>query len=288
MTQSRTSPAAGRRAAGRWSAVPSAVVGALIAVVTLGVTAHVALHTARGQQLDHAAMLALSGPAGTLQQVNQLLNTISVGTVGLALCVCVLIALARRRWSVAVAVVILVAGANLTTQLLKHEVLTRTDFGFGTLNALPSGHTTVVVSVTLAALLAAPRAWRVPLSLLGSSAATVVGVGTVIARWHRPSDVLAAVAVCVFWAAVAVIVVAVIRAGLAHPPAPKAAGGRSVLASCLAALLGAMAVGVVAVRAGIRPVGTDGSLGLVIGSLSAIGLGCAAAVAWMSHATRRL
>jgi hypothetical protein len=54
------------------------------------------------------------------------------------------------------------------------------------------------------------------------------------------------------------------------------------------ALLGALTVGVLVVFAGIRPSGSPGSLDLVVGALSLIGLACALAVGWMSHVARHL
>ena len=90
---------------------------------------------------------------------------------------------------------------NVTTQLLKHAVLTRPDFGLGTLNSLPSGHTTVVASAVGASLLVAPRLWRPVIAVLGGFATTLTGASTIVAGWHRPSDVIAALAVSLIWTA---------------------------------------------------------------------------------------
>jgi membrane-associated phospholipid phosphatase len=266
---------------GRGRLVREAAVAGLVALAVFVVTAFVALRTYEGQRIDRDAMFAVSGPEETLQNVHEALNTVSVGTVAVAVVGCMALALARRRWALSIAALVLVAGANLSTQLLKHELLSRTDYGLGTLNGLPSGHTTVVVSLALAALLVSPAWLRTPITLLGACAATLIGVGTVVARWHRPSDVVAAVAVCVVWAAVALLIAAVAGHGYRRGLA-RGSQGHWV------ALLGALTVGVLVVFAGIRPSGSPGSLDLVVGALSLIGLACALAVGWMSHAARHL
>ena len=266
---------------GRGRLVREAAVAGLIALAVLVTTAYVALRTYGGQRIDREAMYAVSGPQETLAHVHEVLNTVSVGAVAVAVAGCMVLALVQRRWALSLAALVLVAGANVSTQLLKHELLSRTDFGLGTLNALPSGHTTVVVSLALAAVLVSPAWLRTPTTLVGACAATLIGVGTVVARWHRPSDVLAAVAVCVVWAAFALLVAA--SAGHGYRAGFVARGqGHWV------ALLGALTVGVLVVMGGIRPTGTPGSLDLVAGALSLIGLACALAVGWMSHAARHV
>ncbi|WP_162308178.1 phosphatase PAP2 family protein [Segeticoccus rhizosphaerae] len=274
-------PAQGGRRQGRGRLVGEAALAGLVALALFVVTAYVALRTYEGQRVDREAMFAVSGPQDTVQNAHEVLNTVSVGTVALVVLGCMVLALARRRWALSIAALVLVAGANLSTQLLKHELLSRTDFGLGTLNGLPSGHTTVVVSLALAALLVSPTWLRTPVTLVGACAATLIGVGTVVARWHRPSDVVAAVAVCVVWAAVALLIAAAAGHGYRRRLARRGQGH-------WVALLGALTVGVLVVFAGIRPSGSPGSLDLVVGALSLIGLACALAVGWMSHVARHL
>ncbi len=70
-------------------------------------------------------------------------------------------------------------------------------------NSLPSGHATVTASVAVALVLVLPAAVRGIAALAGAGVTTVVGVATVSADWHRPSDVVAALLVVGAWAAVA-------------------------------------------------------------------------------------
>ena len=102
-----------------------------------------------------------------------------------------------------------------TTQILKDTILDRPDLGLGTLNSLPSGHTTVVASAVGAALLVAPGALRPLVALAGGFATTLTGASTIVAGWHRPADVMAALAVSLIWTAV----VAAVIHGPRHPVA---------------------------------------------------------------------
>ena len=170
--QTRAPRPAGRRPAGSPYTTGSMLRGAtamgVTAAVALVVVATVALGSATGQRLDRRAMDALSSPLRTTHRLVEVLSLVSVWSVALVLAACVVLAVLRRRVAAAVAAMVLVAGANLTTQVLKYDVLTRPDIGFGSTNSLPSGHTTVAVSLALAGVLVAPAALRSLVALLGS------------------------------------------------------------------------------------------------------------------------
>ena len=104
--------------------------------------------------------------------------------------------------------VVAVAGANLTTQILKYQFLWRPDFNiterWDNANTLPSGHTTMAASAAVALILLSGRRWR-PLSAWAGGLFTVaMGYSTLVCQWHRPSDVLAGIFVPVAWGALAV------------------------------------------------------------------------------------
>ena len=248
--------------------------GALVVVAT------VALGSSTGQRLDRRAMDALSSPQRTTHRLVEVLSLVSVWSVALVLAACVVLALVRRRMAAAVAAMVLVAGANVTTQVLKYDVLTRPDIGFGTTNSLPSGHTTVAVSLALAGVLVAPAALRSLVALLGSGGATLIGAGTVVGRWHRPGDVVAGVAVCLLWAALALAVLALLAAG-------RRRAGPALGAAPPHLAAGAALVGLVIVSAGVRPTGQPHSLLLAAVSLAAIGIACAGSVGWVSRVAAR-
>ena len=251
---------------------------ALAGVLGLAATAYVALRTSRGLRLDGEAMDAVSSPAQALYRLQEGLRWVSVGSVGLSILACVTLALVRRRFDLALAAVALIGGANVTTQILKYDLFTRPDLSQGP-NSLPSGHTTVALSIALAAVIVAPSAWRSTVAIGVSATAALVGVGTVLGRWHRPSDVIAATFVCVAWAAVGLLAAAMVRHRSVAP-------SRSVSVH-MGALIGASMVGGLLVSWGVRPQPGMRDLGLGIISLGSIGLACAVSVAAVARIADR-
>lgn len=114
------------------------------------------------------------------------------------------LALAAGRRREALAVVAVVAGANLTTQLLK-GVLAHPRFeyfaGFHAPwpNAFPSGHATAAASISVALVLAAPPRLRPPAIALGVGFTAAVSVAVIVLQWHYPSDVLGGILVASGW-----------------------------------------------------------------------------------------
>ncbi|SCE94269.1 PAP2 superfamily protein [Micromonospora viridifaciens] len=167
-----------------------------------------AVHTSLGQWIDTAALTGnrigqdrIDGP------VNRILNAMSVVSLLAATAVIGFIALIRNRKTLAVTATLLIAGANVSTQLLKHY-LTRPDLGIdperaAAGNSLPSGHTTVAASVAVALILVLPPKVRVLGAFLGAGYAAAAGVATLSAGWHRPSDAVAAYLLVGVWTAVA-------------------------------------------------------------------------------------
>jgi membrane-associated phospholipid phosphatase len=244
----------------------------------LAATAYVALRTSRGLRLDRAASDAVSSPPLVLDRLYEGLNLVSVGTVAASLLVCVALAVVRHRFDLALGAAVLIGGADLTTQFLKNDLFTRVDPGHGP-NSLPSGHTTVALSIALAAVIVAPPAWRSTVAIGVSATAALVGVALVLGRWHRPSDVIAATFVCLLWAAVGLLTAALVRAR------PPASGGRVPVP--VGALIGASIVGGLLVSWGVRPQPGLRDLGLGIISLGSIGLACAVSVAAVAYVADR-
>ncbi|MEV4846848.1 phosphatase PAP2 family protein [Micromonospora matsumotoense] len=167
-----------------------------------------AVHTGTGQWLDTVALTGnrigqdrIDGP------VNRILNAMSVVSLLAAMVVIFFIALIRGRKALAISATLLIAGANVTTQVLKY-VIDRPALGIDPQrdavgNSLPSGHTTIAASVALALILVLPAKVRVLGAFLGVAYAAVAGVATLSAGWHRPSDAIAAFLVVGVWAALA-------------------------------------------------------------------------------------
>ena len=245
-------------------------VGALgvlvLAVAGLFGLKYAAVSQSRGQRLDEAAMNTVSAGAPTLQQLHSYLGAITIGTTALALLGCVILALLRGRTVVAIGAVTIVAGANMTTQLLKHSLFDRPDFGLTTINSYPSGHTTVAVSSVLAAVLVAPPFLRHAVIAAGAFAATLVGASTVVGGWHRPSDVIGALAVSLAWGAAVAVAV-----GITHRPQNE-----GLVRSSLLALGGAIAAGIFLIAVGVRP--ANGIAGFADAGLILGGVGFATAL----------
>lgn len=237
-----------------------AVATMLVSGAALALLIGVALRSSRGQRWDNSAMTTVVGGRDTQLALLSVLGYVSIGAIVAVALACAIVALLRGRPRIGAAAATVLLGANLTTQMLKEVILDRPDFGLGIINnSLPSGHTTVVASAVGASLLVAPGALRPLVALAGGFATTLTGASTIVAGWHRPADVVAALTVSLIWTA---LVAAVIH-GPRHPVGGTVAGA---IAGCAAALVFLVAVGV-------RPLlGWDGFLqaGLVLGAVTAV------------------
>jgi membrane-associated phospholipid phosphatase len=114
------------------------------------------------------------------------------------------IALWRGKPLDAAAAVTVVAGANLTTQILKvalahprfQSVLGHDQLGAV---AFPSGHSTAAASIAIAFLFVVPRDWRPAVAAVGACLVAAVGCSVMVLAWHFPSDVLGGILVASGW-----------------------------------------------------------------------------------------
>jgi membrane-associated phospholipid phosphatase len=198
----------------RWPLAAWLVLLAFVQVGALAVIWWVFVRTADGQAVDAVALSGRSiGQARVDGLVVRALNTITVVSVIATTVAIGFVALARQRIRLAVVATLLVAGANLTTQVLKRSLIERPDLGVPgvetDLNSLPSGHTTVAASLAVAAVLVLPPRLRGGAALAGTCYAALVGVATLAQGWHRPSDAVAAFLVVGAWSAAAGFVLVV-------------------------------------------------------------------------------
>lgn len=198
-------PARGRQARPAARVVPRIVALLTFAAfaVAFAQTVKIFLGTAAGQRFDELALRGSEHGSGTLWQVAEpVLDVVSVAFIVVAVVVVLVIAALRRAWGLGLQVAVLVAGANITTQILKRDLLERAELDVLTQrpgNSLPSGHTTVAASVAIALLLVVPRRARPYVALLGAAWTAATGVSTLVGQWHRASDVLAALLVVGAW-----------------------------------------------------------------------------------------
>jgi membrane-associated phospholipid phosphatase len=144
-----------------------------------------------------------TGPAHDLAMALVVLGDLAALLV-LVAAVCALGLHFGRRREV-VAAVIVVAGANLTTQLLKVtlEHARHKAFEHGIElpwpNSFPSGHTTAAASIAVALLLVVPARHRLRAAAVGFLLTAAVGISVVVLAWHYPSDVLGGLLVVATW-----------------------------------------------------------------------------------------
>ncbi len=203
----------------------------------------VAVHTEIGQWVDTVALTGNRiGQARIDGPVDRILNAMSVVSLLAATATIGFIALIRGRIALAITATLLIAGANVTTQLLKHG-LSRPDYGLDPErvfvgNSLPSGHTTVAASVAVALMLVLPPKVRAVGVFLATAYAAAAGVATLSAGWHRPSDAVAAYLVVGVWAALAGIVLLITQ----REQAEVAPGDAHRLAALLLGVAGVLAL----------------------------------------------
>ena len=180
----------------------------VIQVLALIAVWRFAVRTEPGQLLDTIALTGNSiGRRRISGMVSAILDAASLLALLAATAVTGFIALIRGRVALAAVTIMLIAGANVTTQALKY-LIERPDLGVDPAramagNSLPSGHATVAASVAIALIMVLPPRLRGWGALLGAGYAGAVGVATLSAGWHRPSDAVAALLVVGAWAALA-------------------------------------------------------------------------------------
>lgn len=218
------------------------LVAAGCALLVLAVD-HVFVFTPRGQLVDSAALEGAGiGRERIIEPVHRVLDVVSVGSLAAAGLLAGAVALLRRRYVLALVAVSVVVAANVTTQLLKYQLLDRPDLGLRLQgmsgNTLPSGHTTVAMSVAAAFVLVAPVRLRALTAVLAAGYGAATGVATLSAGYHRPSDAIAACLVVGAWASgLGALVVLVVPTRVV----PRLGSGHLVVAS----LLGAGAAGLI-------------------------------------------
>lgn len=217
--------------------------------------ARVAVGTASGQRLDQLTLSGAQLDTGLVSQaVGLAAGTVSLPVVLAALACVAVIAVLRRRVDLLMPLGVLVGGANLSTQVIKHLVVTRDVLGPGidiTPNSFPSGHTTLAASTAVALVLVAGRA-RGPVAVLGTVWTAGAGIGTLALGWHRASDVAGAIAVVAAWTFLILAVDGTVQQRRAPSPADRdpLPPGEAFIALLLAvAGCTALALGVVALTA---------------------------------------
>ena len=252
-----------------------------------------------GQELDERTLLGGEVISQLrASQADKFLRIVSGGTLALAMALVAVVATLRGRPRLALIAAASVGAAVLTTEVLKLVILERPDLVPSGLsdagNSYPSGHTTVGMSVCLAALLVVPARLRIVTALGAGAVGAAFGIAVVAAGWHRPSDAVGAYLVCLSVAALAAIAIrrwpdrAPGRRGRERIPGPLHIGTAELALIGMAAALAAV-FGLAAISARGIPFFSAGTAFLIsCAALAVISFGCALALASaMSDADRR-
>ncbi|UYQ76666.1 phosphatase PAP2 family protein [Glutamicibacter sp. JL.03c] len=161
------------------------------------------VHLRPGQWADQAGFVAWSQwwpRTELLDPVRQFLDLLPVICGAIAAVFLLYRVIRDRRFLRATVALLACAAALASTQLLKHGVLIRPDFNFGTTgNSFPSGHTTAAAAAMGLMFVIAPPKLRPAVQPIAWLFATVTGVATLVCGWHRPSDIAAGFLVAAFW-----------------------------------------------------------------------------------------
>lgn len=239
-----------------------------------------------GRWVDQLAIDGAQRGRGRLwsyaQQVLDPLSSVFYGAVGLV--VVVSIAVLRRRWRLALLGALVLGAPVATTQVLKRVLLTRPALGDGLAvapNSLPSGHTTAAAATCAALLFVVGPRWRPVVAVAGAAYTVLTGWSTYVGYWHRPSDVLAAVAVVTGWSAVACLLLVVPAPAVLQPDGAASTDGGprrrtttwALVLLLAAALVSAVALVLVVVALSGTPGGLHGGVHVVGSRAHLLGYG---------------
>lgn len=192
--RARTAP--GTTVAGTRDGSTAARGWGLALVAALGVAAVylVAVWTSAGQYVDDRLMTSSAALLGDTRWAETFLHDlVRVPFLLLATAAAVLLAALSHGTRRAVAVAVVAGGTVLASQVLKAGLDRPSLLDATALNSFPSGHVAAVAGLAAALALAVPRVLRSATVVLLLPVVALVGAATVVAEWHRPSDVVASV-----------------------------------------------------------------------------------------------
>jgi hypothetical protein len=182
------------------------------AAIAVFVVYAIVVQTHWGQSLDERALLGREVISSLrAAQADRFLSIVSVGTLTIAMALVAAVAFIRGRPRMALIAAASIGVAVLTTEVLKLDVFPRPDLVNTTLNggrnSYPSGHTTVGMSVCIAAMLVVPARLRAVTALAAGAIGAAFGIAVVAAGWHRASDAVGAYLVCLSVGAAAAVAI---------------------------------------------------------------------------------
>src|SRR4051794_20784325 len=207
----------------------TALIGAAVCLAGLIATGVAALVWPVGHVSDVDALTGIvelnrGRPAALAEGVVHLADPAPYAIFGAGL---IALALIRGRRRLALALPVVFVGAALTTEILKPLLATHRSDGWIeshiSVASWPSGHATAALTVSLCAVLVAPRRLRPAVAVLGGVFAVAVAYAILILAWHFPSDVLGGFFVAATWVLLAVAVLLAARRSLPEERRPDTA-----------------------------------------------------------------
>lgn len=198
--------------------VRAPILGSALCALLLAPLALLAYSVGPTARLDRSLLVRLDRPEGS--RAHEVASAIAHLADPLPFLVIlgaiVAIGIAARRTRETAAALVLVAGANLTTQVLKHLLQhSRFDIQYGLhqplSEAFPSGHATAAASLAVALVLVVPPRLRPLAAGVSAAFAAAVGIAVIVVQWHYPSDVLGGLLVVASWAFAVVAALRLLR-----------------------------------------------------------------------------
>jgi membrane-associated phospholipid phosphatase len=228
------------------------LVAALVCMLATTVVWLLAFQTGAGARLDSTVLGGFTGLRGSdveplADAAAHLADPVPFVVLGFVI---VSIALARHQPRHALVVAVVLAGATLTTQLLKPLATVARPADRPSLaplaDAWPSGHTTAAMALALCLVVVVPAPWRPLAAATGGTFAVAQAYGLLVMGWHYPSDVAGAFGVATVWLALAV---AVLRVTAGRTDQSRLRWRRVFAPATVAALAGAgLAAGMMLLR----------------------------------------
>jgi hypothetical protein len=250
----------------------------------------IALGTPGGRRLDASAFgdtLNETTNPHAHEAAGDLLHTIDISSLIMLGAAIVALGLLRRRPALALAAGVAIAGANLTSQGLKHLLGNQDPFGLealrGTVGTWPSGHSTVAMSLALGLVVVSGPAHRTLAAVIGAAYAVGVGVATVALGWHYPSDVVGGFLVAAMWTALCAAGAATVEARqpiAGRPSNPVVRRSATAGAALLVAVAFLSIVGVAVARRESLLEFTNGHTTFVASAVGIAALGIAVVAAY--------
>lgn len=255
-----------------------ALVYALIALAVGGASYAVGVGSLLGQRAE-ASVLGASDftvdPPAPLSLVSPL-------SVAIALAVLAALAWAVHGFGRGLWLLIFSLAAIGVSQLLKQRVLTRPDFfDLDAPNTFPSGHMTVFAVLAGGILWASTARWRGLAAVFSAALMGAVAWQLLEYGWHRPSDVIGAIALGVLTFALAAMLRPPRRSGYVHVQGSASAAANGILGLVLVITGIVLVLGAAAISFFAATSRSD-DLMLVAGQVALFGVSALAARAFVT------